>query len=236
MARRHRSYSLEFKRHVAQQYLSGEISLARLARQHDISRNLIRVWIAKYEAGEFDDEQVQGDLWPTEFGPRGGDELNRIEAGMNYGWIFVTEGEHYNGDPRELGRNSVPGMVDPVLFWSPVINPGNLIFYHGDAFGAWQGDMLVASMSRTLLRVSFDEAGRSLGQERMLTELGQRFRNVRQGPDGMVYVLTDEQAGVMLRIEPARWLGNKIPRHAETEAVFPVPRAARAPIRGAQLP
>ena len=62
MARRHRSYSLEFKRHVAQQYLSGEISLARLARQHDISRNLIRVWIAKYEAGEFDDEQVQGDL------------------------------------------------------------------------------------------------------------------------------------------------------------------------------
>lgn len=63
MARRHRSYSLEFKRHVAQQYLSGEISLARLARQHDISRNLIRVWIAKYEAGEFDDEQVKGTCW-----------------------------------------------------------------------------------------------------------------------------------------------------------------------------
>ena len=143
-----------------------------------------------------------GALWSTEFGPRGGDELNRIEAGMNYGWILVTEGEHYNGDPRELGRNSVPGMVDPVLFWSPVINPGNLVFYDGDAFGAWQGDMLMASMSRTLLRVSFDEAGNPLGQERMLTELGQRFRDVRQGADGLVYVLTDEQAGAMLRIEP----------------------------------
>ena len=143
-----------------------------------------------------------GELWSTEFGPRGGDELNLIVAGINYGWILVTEGKHYNGDPRELGTNSVPGMVDPVLFWAPSINPGNLIFYGGDAFPAWQSDMLMASMSRTLLRASFDDAGNPLGQERMLTELGQRFRDVRQGPDGLVYVLTDEQAGAMLKIEP----------------------------------
>jgi glucose/arabinose dehydrogenase len=146
---------------------------------------------------------VTGELWETEFGPRGGDELNRIEAGKNYGWILVTEGAHYNGDPTVLGKNSVPGMVDPVLFWVPSINPGNLVFYAGDRFHAWRGDMLMAAMGRTLLRVRFDGAGKPTHQERMLTELEQRFRDVRQGPDGLIYVLTDETAGAMLRIEPA---------------------------------
>ena len=147
---------------------------------------------------------VTGELWSTEFGPRGGDELNRIEAGKNYGWILVTEGEHYNGEPSARGKNSAPGMQDPVLFWTPSVNPGNLVFYNGDRFPAWRGDMLMAAMSRSLLRASFDDAGNPTGQERMLTELGQRLRDVRQGPDGFVYVLTDETAGAMLRIEPAR--------------------------------
>lgn len=144
-----------------------------------------------------------GELWSTEFGPRGGDELNRIEAGGNYGWILVTEGAHYNGDPVALGNNSVPGMIDPVLFWAPSINPGNLVFYSGERFPAWRGDVLMAAMSRSLLRASFDAAGKPLRQERMLTELGQRLRDVRQGPDGLLYVLTDETAGALLRIEPA---------------------------------
>jgi glucose/arabinose dehydrogenase len=146
---------------------------------------------------------ITGELWETEFGPRGGDELNRIEAGKNYGWILVTEGEHYNNDPRVLGKNGAPGMVDPVLFWAPSINPGNLAFYAGDRFPAWRDDMLMAAMGRTLLRVRFDAAGKPTHQERMLTELGQRLRDVRLGPDGLVYVLTDETAGAMLRIEPA---------------------------------
>jgi len=146
---------------------------------------------------------MTGELWSTEFGPRGGDELNRIEAGGNYGWILVTEGAHYNNDPTALGKNSVAGMKDPVLFRVPSINPGNLAFYAGDQFPRWRGDMLMAAMSRSLLRASFDAAGRPTGQERMLTELGQRLRDVRQGPDGNVYVLTDETAGAMLRIEPA---------------------------------
>jgi glucose/arabinose dehydrogenase len=144
-----------------------------------------------------------GELWSTEFGPRGGDELNRIEAGKNYGWILVTEGEHYNNEPVALGRNSVPGMQDPVLFWAPSINPGNIVFYDGAALRAWRGDLLMAAMTRSLVRVHFDEIGAPDGQERMLTELGQRFRDVRQGPDGVVYLLTDETAGAMLRIEPA---------------------------------
>ena len=147
---------------------------------------------------------MTGELWSTEFGPRGGDELNRIEAGKNYGWILVTEGQHYNNEPVVLGKNSVAGMQDPVLFWAPSINPGNLVFYAGEELPAWRGDMLMAAMSRTLLRVSFDAADRPIGQERMLTELGQRLRDVRQGPDGGVYVLTDETAGAMLRIEAAR--------------------------------
>ena len=146
---------------------------------------------------------VTGELWSTEFGPRGGDELNRIEAGKNYGWILVTEGEHYNGEPAALGKRSVQGMEDPVLFWSPSINPGNLIFYAGELLPQWRGDMLMATMSRSLLRGRFDAAGKPVGQERMLTELGQRFRDVREAPDGSIYLLTDETAGAMLRIEPA---------------------------------
>ena len=142
------------------------------------------------------------ELWSTEFGPRGGDELNRITAGGNYGWILVTEGDHYNDDPVELGRNSVAGMIDPELFWVPAINPGNLTFVTGDRFSGWQGQMLMAAMSRTLLRVSFDGNGNPLHQERMLTDLGQRLRDVRVGPDGLVYVLTDETDGALLQISP----------------------------------
>lgn len=143
-----------------------------------------------------------GELWSTEFGPRGGDELNRIEAGKNYGWILVGEGAHYNDEPHALGQNSVPGMQDAVLFWVPSINPGNLLFYDGDRFPGWRGDMLMPNMTRSLLRASFDEAGHPTGQERMLTELGQRLRDVRLGPDGLIYLLTDETAGAMLKIEP----------------------------------
>jgi aldose sugar dehydrogenase len=143
-----------------------------------------------------------GELWSTEFGPRGGDELNRIEKGKNYGWILVSEGMHYTGDEAARGRNRVPGMEDPVLFWVPVINPGNLIFYTGDKFPAWKGDMLMGSMIRLVVRARFDEQGRPVHQERILGELRQRIRDVREGPDGLIYLLTDETAGAMLRIEP----------------------------------
>src|SRR5262249_47189451 len=96
----------------------------------------------------------KGELWETEFGPRGGDELNKIEKGKNYGWILVTNGEHYNNEPAKLGKNNVAGMVDPVLFWAPSINPGNLVFVDGRKFPNWRGDMLMAAMSRSLLRAS----------------------------------------------------------------------------------
>lgn len=143
-----------------------------------------------------------GQLWSTEFGPRGGDELNLIEAGKNYGWIVTTHGAHYNNDPVVRGPGPVEGMVEPVLFWVPSINPGNLAFYTAERFPNWRGDLLIATMTRSLLRVRFDAAGKPAGQERMLGELGQRLRDVRVGPDGLVYVLTDETAGALLRIAP----------------------------------
>jgi len=145
---------------------------------------------------------VTGELWSTEFGPRGGDELNRIGAGKNYGWILVTNGNHYNGEPVARGANSVPGMEDPVLFWAPSINPGNLVFYNGDKLPAWKGNMLMGAMTRSLLRATFDAQGKPVSQERMLTDLRQRIRDVRVGPDGLIYLLTDETAGAVLKIEP----------------------------------
>jgi glucose/arabinose dehydrogenase len=147
---------------------------------------------------------VTGELWSSEFGPRGGDEVNRIQAGKNYGWILITNGMHYNGEPVARGANNVPGFEDPVFFWAPSINPGNLIFYNGDKFPAWKGNMLMATMTRSLLRATFDAQGKPVNQERMLTELGQRFRDVRESSDGYIYLLTDETAGAVLKIEPGR--------------------------------
>ena len=146
-----------------------------------------------------------GDLWETEFGPRGGDEVNRIQKGKNYGWILITNGAHYNGEPTKLGANSVPGYEDPVLHWEPSINPGNLLFYSGDKFPEWKGGMLMASMTKSLLLAKFDSQGKVLSQERMLTmDINQRLRDIRQGPDGLIYLATDETGGAILKIEPAK--------------------------------
>ena len=153
----------------------------------------------------------KGELWESEFGPRGGDEVNKIEKGKNYGWILVTNGWHYDRDAKDdtkrggdLGKNNVPGMTDPVLYFVPSINPGNLVFVDSKKFPEWRGNMLMATMTRSLLRATFDKDGKPTGQEKMLTDLNQRLRDVRQGPDGLLYVLTDETAGAMLKIEPAK--------------------------------
>jgi len=145
-----------------------------------------------------------GELWSSEFGPRGGDEVNLIQKGKNYGWIDVTQGKHYNNEPTKKGDKGVPGMEDPVLAFVPSINPGNLLFYYGKKFPQWQGDLLMATMTRTLFRASFDAKGRPVHEERMLGDLKQRFRDVRLGPDGKLYLLTDETAGALLRIEPGK--------------------------------
>jgi aldose sugar dehydrogenase len=146
-----------------------------------------------------------GDLWSTEFGPRGGDELNRIEAGKNYGWILISQGAHYNDEPTKLGEKGIAGYVDPVYAWGVSGNPGNLIFYTGKAFPAWKGNVFVATMARQdqgLDRITLDKQGNFVAREVLLTDLKQRMRDVVQGPDGLIYIATDETAGAILKLEP----------------------------------
>ncbi len=142
-----------------------------------------------------------GEIWESEFGPRGGDEVNRILRGGNYGWIPVTQGMHYNGEQAEHLRN-VPGMIDPVLVYGPPsFNPGNLMFYSGDAIPGWDGDMLLGSFTQGLLRYDTDNTGVPIGEpEHLLRSLGQRWRDVQEAPDGSIYLLTDQVEGAVLRL------------------------------------
>jgi glucose/arabinose dehydrogenase len=146
---------------------------------------------------------LTGEMWESEFGPRGGDEVNRIVRGGNYGWITVTQGFHYNGAQAERLRLA-PGMIDPVLVYGPPsLNPGNLAFYTGDKLPGWHGDLLLASFTHGLLRYNTDALGVPQGEpEELLRDLGQRWRDVRVGPDGNVYLLTDMAQGAVLRITP----------------------------------
>ena len=144
-----------------------------------------------------------GEIWESEFGPRGGDEVNRIVRGGDYGWMGVTQGFHYNGAQQEFIRNR-PGKIDPVLvFGPPSLNPGNLSFYDGDLFPGWRGDLFLASFTQGLLRYNTDATGMPVGQpEHMLRDLGQRWRDVRTGPDGALYLLTDMADGALLKVTP----------------------------------
>ena len=147
-----------------------------------------------------------GELWSTEQGPQGGDELNRIVAGKNYGWPEVSLGRNYDGTVVGKGF-SAPGFEEPVVFWVPAIAISGLSFYDGDKFPNWKGQAMVGAMrngtGKYIHRVTFNAKALPTGREAMLAELNQRIRDVRPGPDGAVYVLTDETAGAMLKIEPA---------------------------------
>jgi glucose/arabinose dehydrogenase len=150
-----------------------------------------------------------GALWETENGPQGGDEVNIIQAGKNYGWPVVSYGRDYDGS-RIGERPWQEGMEPPVVFWVPSITTSGMTFYAGDRFPAWKGNLFVGSMTvgriaRTghLERIVFNDKGEQR-RESLLTDLKQRIRDVRQGPDGLLYVLTDEDQGALLRIEPAQ--------------------------------
>jgi len=147
-------------------------------------------------------DTLTGRMYETEFGPRGGDELNLIEKGNNYGWIEVTQGFHYNGEPAK-GVKDVPGMTDPVIaFGPPSLNPGNPAFYDGAAFPGWKGDLLLPSFTKGMLRIKFDAAGHPGATEELLGDLKQRLRDVRIGREGELYILTDETEGAILKLTP----------------------------------
>jgi aldose sugar dehydrogenase len=145
----------------------------------------------------------RGILFETEHGPQGGDELNAIDAGKNYGWPVITHGRDYTGALVSPYKER-PGMEQPLVVWTPSIAPSGLAVYRGDKFPAWNGDLLVGALAfKQLRRVDIDENGQVRGQEILLTKLGERIRDVRVSPDGYVYVTTDYDQGRVLRIEPA---------------------------------
>ena len=144
-----------------------------------------------------------GALWAIEHGPQGGDELNLVRAGANYGWPVITYGVNY-GIGTKIGEGTAkPGMEQPVKHWIPSPAISGLAFYTGERFPKWKGDLLVGALrGQALIRVRLD-GERFVADEFMLRGAVPRIRDVRSGPDGFVYVLTDEGDGALLRLEPA---------------------------------
>ncbi|GAB5534839.1 MAG: PQQ-dependent sugar dehydrogenase [Rubricoccaceae bacterium] len=141
-----------------------------------------------------------GELWEAEFGPRGGDELNRIEPQTNYGWPLVSWGMHYDGRPIP-DPPARPELTDAVTYWTPVISPSGMAFYMGDVFPEWTGSLMISSLSRAgIVRVELTEG--AVSHEETI-ELGARVREVEAGPDGHLYALTDESDGRLLRLDSA---------------------------------
>ena len=151
------------------------------------------------QAAAFDD---RGRLWVIEHGTRGGDELNLIEKGKNYGWPIVAYGIEYAGGPIPGAVHAREGYEQPVYYWDPVIAPSGAQFYSGSAFPAWRGSLFIGAMKETrLVRLTLD-GNRVSGEEHLLAERGQRVRDVRQGPDGALYIVTDEDNGELWKIAP----------------------------------
>ncbi|WP_019400391.1 MULTISPECIES: PQQ-dependent sugar dehydrogenase [unclassified Chelatococcus] len=143
-----------------------------------------------------------GELWTIEHGARGGDEINITRKGRNYGWPVISYGVDYSG--AKIGEGTAKeGMEQPLYYWDPSIAPSGMAFYTGDAFPQWRGSLFTGALAgRMLVRIERN-GDRILGEERMLRDLGERIRDVRQGPDGFLYLLTDSSDGRVLRLRPA---------------------------------
>jgi glucose/arabinose dehydrogenase len=144
-----------------------------------------------------------GRLWASEHGPRGGDEINVIAKGKNYGFPVIGYGHDYTGNAINHDKTAQPGMEQPVYFWTPDIAPGGISFYNGKLFPAWQGNLFVAALASKHLARLVLQGERVVGEERLLTELDARIRDVREGLDGALYVLTDRE-GKLLKLVPKR--------------------------------
>jgi glucose/arabinose dehydrogenase len=147
-------------------------------------------------------DPATGRLWTVEHGAKGGDELNQPQAGRNYGWPVITYGVDYSGE--RIGEGTAKqGMEQPVYYWDPVIAPSGMTFYTGDAYPGWKGSVLIGSMQPgALVRLTLRD-GAVTKEERHLADLNERIRDVQQGPDGLLYVVTDSPNGRVLRVRPA---------------------------------
>ena len=147
---------------------------------------------------------ADGKLWEQEHGPMGGDEINIIVPGHNYGWPLVSYGLNYEGTPVGTGKAQMVGMDDSVWHWTPSIAPSGLAFYTGDLFPAWKGSLFSGALKFQLLSRLELKGDTVVKEERLLQGLSERIRDVRQGPDGALYLLTDNGAGRILRVTPAK--------------------------------
>lgn len=138
-------------------------------------------------------------IWASEFAPQGGDEINIIKAGTNYGWPVITYGEEYGGG--KIGQTHKEGMAQPVKYWVPSINPSGISFYNGNQFPKWQGDLFIASLNGLIIRLDI-EGEKVLSEEHLLKHKFGRIRHVKEGPDGFIYFLTDDFNGQLIRLEP----------------------------------
>lgn len=142
-----------------------------------------------------------GELWTIEHGARGGDEINIPNAGRNYGWPVISYGRHYSGGKIGEGTEK-DGMEQPIHYWDPSIAPSGMAFVTSDRYPDWQGGLLVGALrGQHLARLELD-GNRVVSEEKLLTDLGERIRDVRQGPDGFIYVLTDSDNGRLIRLRP----------------------------------
>lgn len=153
------------------------------------------------QASAFDEN---GRLWTVEMGPQGGDELNLIEKGKNYGWPVISYGEEYSGESIPGNITQKKGYEQPVYYWDPVIAPSGAQFYTGNAFPAWRGSLFVGALREQRLVRLVIKDNRVIGEEHLLTDRGQRIRDVRQGPDGALYIVTDQTNGELWKITPKR--------------------------------
>ena len=161
---------------------------------------------------------TNGRVWTVEHGARGGDEINVPLAGKNYGWPVISYGVHYDG--RKIGEGThKPGLEQPVYYWDPSIAPSSAIFYTGDLFPEWKGNLLVTALAGEALHRLVLDGEKVVGEEVLLKEFSERMRNVRQGPDGAIWLLTDHPEGLVLRMVPSSTSG------CSTKDVFFIPQS-----------
>ena len=135
---------------------------------------------------------VTGDLWESEHGPRGGDEINRVQAGGNYGWPTITYGLEYSGQPVGAGIQQRDGLLQPAYYWDPVISPSGMTFYSGNSIPEWENNLFIGALSGMHIARLVIENNRIVGEERLLVSEQQRFRDITQGRDGALYAVTDQ--------------------------------------------
>jgi aldose sugar dehydrogenase len=170
----------------------------------DKKDHLPEIWTVGHRNVQSAAFDAQGNFWVVEMGPQGGDELNLVQKGNNYGWPLVTFGEEYSGKPIPNSVTDKAGYERPVYYWDPVIAPSGAQFYSGNLFPEWQGDLFVGALrDQRLVRLKI-ENNRVVGEEHLLKDRNERLRDVKQGPDGALYIITDNSSGELWKIVPKK--------------------------------